>query len=90
MDEDGFKPQAESIDGRFFIETVQTARATAALWALLQFARIEPQWLPSQCLARQPDQKSFQIESTWLRSSPLSIPAHALAPRRPSQSSEPS
>ncbi len=35
------------MDGELFIETAQTARATAALWALLRVSRQEPRpWLP--------------------------------------------
>ncbi len=47
MDRDGFTPRADMVDGEFFIETAQTARATAALWALLRVSRQEPRpWLP--------------------------------------------
>ena len=47
MDRDGFTPRADAVDGEFFIETAQTARASAALWALLRVSRREPRpWLP--------------------------------------------
>ncbi len=47
MGRDGFTPRADMVDGEFFIETAQTARATAGLWALLRVSRQEPRpWLP--------------------------------------------
>ena len=46
-DRSHFTPQADVVDGELFIETAQTARATAALWALLRVSRQEPRpWLP--------------------------------------------
>ena len=47
MERNIFTPVADMVDGELFVETAQTARATAALWALLRVSRQEPRpWLP--------------------------------------------
>jgi hypothetical protein len=51
MDRNEFRPRADAVDGELFIETAQTAAATAALWMLLHTARQHPRpWLPMTVL----------------------------------------
>lgn len=86
MDEEGFKPQAESIDGRFFIETAQTARVTAALWALLQVARTEPEWLPVTVLCGPPGAGKSALAARFADAARRSVACDLLAGRRASDS----
>ena len=55
MAQDLFAPRADLVDDEFFIETPQTATATAALWTLLQLSRQEPRpWIPTVVLCGEP------------------------------------
>lgn len=51
MAQDLFSPSADLIDDELFIETRETAAATAALWTLLQLSRQDPRpWIPTVVL----------------------------------------
>ena len=55
MDGNGFMPRADAVDGELFIETAQTASATAALLRLLHAARQQPRpWLTPDGALRRP------------------------------------
>lgn len=74
MAQDLFAPRADLVDDEFFIETPQTATATAALWTLLQLSRQEPRpWIPTVVLCGQPGSGRTTIARRFVKAAQRNV-----------------